>query len=67
MNRRYFLSTIAAAAAKPRRAVAANDKLTIACGKDSIRVVELQREGKKPMNAADFLRGTPLKPPLRLG
>lgn len=31
MNRRYFLSTIAAAAAKPRRAVAANDKLTIVC------------------------------------
>ncbi len=32
----------------------------------AIRILELQRAGKAPMKAADFLRGTPLKPPARL-
>ncbi len=35
--------------------------LTIACGDGAIRILELQRAGKAPMKAADFLRGTPLK------
>jgi methionyl-tRNA formyltransferase len=43
-----------------------DDQLTIACGEGAIRIVELQRAGKAPMKAADFLRGTPLKPPARL-
>jgi methionyl-tRNA formyltransferase len=42
-----------------------DDHLTIACGDGAIRVVELQRAGKQPMKAGDFLRGTPLKPPAR--
>ena len=37
-----------------------DDQLTIACGAGAIRVSELQRAGKAPMQAADFLRGTPL-------
>ncbi|KWV47842.1 methionyl-tRNA formyltransferase [Bradyrhizobium macuxiense] len=40
--------------------------LAIACGDGAIRLLELQREGKARMQAADFLRGTPLKPPARL-
>jgi methionyl-tRNA formyltransferase len=44
-----------------------DDGLTIACGDGAIRILELQRAGKAPMKAADFLRGTPLKPPARLG
>lgn len=40
--------------------------LTVACAEGAIRVLELQRAGKPQMKAADFLRGTPLKPPLRL-
>ena len=44
-----------------------DDHLTIACGDGAIRILELQRAGKAPMKAADFLRGTPLKPPARLG
>jgi methionyl-tRNA formyltransferase len=44
-----------------------DDRLTIACGDGAIRILELQRAGKAPMEAADFLRGTPLKPPARLG
>jgi methionyl-tRNA formyltransferase len=43
-----------------------DDHLTIACGEDAIRILELQRAGKAPMKAEEFLRGTPLKPPLRL-
>jgi methionyl-tRNA formyltransferase len=38
-----------------------DDQLTIACGEGAIRIIELQREGKGRMQAADFLRGTPLK------
>ncbi|UWU93190.1 methionyl-tRNA formyltransferase [Bradyrhizobium sp. CB1015] len=43
-----------------------DDKLTIACGDGAIRIIELQREGKGRMQAADFLRGVPVKPPMRL-
>jgi methionyl-tRNA formyltransferase len=46
---------------------ALDDQLTIACGEGAIRITELQRAGKAPMKAADFLRGVPLKPPVRLG
>ena len=38
-----------------------DDQLTIACGEDAIRIIELQREGKARMQAADFLRGVPLR------
>jgi methionyl-tRNA formyltransferase len=44
-----------------------DDRLTVACGDGAIRILELQREGKARMKAADFLRGTPLMPPARLG
>jgi methionyl-tRNA formyltransferase len=43
-----------------------DDRLTVACGDGAIRILDLQRAGKQPMKANDFLRGTPLKPPLRL-
>ena len=42
-----------------------DDRLTVACAQGAIRILELQRAGKGPMKAGDFLRGTPLKPPLR--
>ncbi|MDA9476151.1 methionyl-tRNA formyltransferase [Bradyrhizobium sp. CCBAU 65884] len=38
-----------------------DDNLTIACGEGAIRIIEIQREGKGRMQAADFLRGVPLK------
>jgi len=37
-----------------------DDQLTIACGAGAIRIIELQRAGKGPMKAAEFLRGTPV-------
>jgi methionyl-tRNA formyltransferase len=42
-----------------------DEQLAVACGDGAIRIVELQRAGKVPMKAVDFLRGTPLKPPAR--
>jgi len=44
-----------------------DDRLAVACKQGAIRIIELQRAGKAPMRAKDFLLGTPLKPPLRLG
>src|SRR6266478_9362847 len=43
-----------------------DDHLTVACKEGALRILELQRAGKAPMKAEDFLRGTPLKPPMRL-
>jgi methionyl-tRNA formyltransferase len=43
-----------------------DDRLAVACKEGSLRILELQRAGKAPMKAEDFLRGTPLKPPARL-
>lgn len=44
-----------------------DEHLTVACGQGAIRLLELQRAGKAPMKAAEFLRGTPLKPGARFG
>jgi methionyl-tRNA formyltransferase len=38
-----------------------DDEFTIACGKGAIRILELQRAGKQPMKASQFLRGNPVK------
>jgi methionyl-tRNA formyltransferase len=43
-----------------------DDHLAVACKEGALRILELQRAGKAPMKAEEFLRGTPLKPPLRL-
>ena len=40
---------------------------TVACGEGAVQLVELQRAGKRPMAAAEFLRGFPLRPGMRLG
>jgi methionyl-tRNA formyltransferase len=42
------------------------DHLTVACKEGALRILELQRAGKQPMKADEFLRGTSVKPPLRL-
>jgi methionyl-tRNA formyltransferase len=38
-----------------------DDRLAIACGEGAIRILDLQRAGKAPMKAEEFLLGTPLK------
>jgi methionyl-tRNA formyltransferase len=37
-----------------------DDALTIACGEGAIRFTEVQRAGKRPMGAEEFLRGVPV-------
>jgi methionyl-tRNA formyltransferase len=37
-----------------------DDKLLIGCGKNALRLLKLQREGKKAVSAEEFLRGFPL-------
>ena len=39
-----------------------DNRLTVACGSGAVRLVELQRAGKQPMAADEFLRGTPVAP-----
>jgi methionyl-tRNA formyltransferase len=40
--------------------------LTVACGAGSVRLMELQRAGKRPMDAAAFLNGLHSAPEIRL-
>jgi methionyl-tRNA formyltransferase len=44
-----------------------DDSLSIACGEGAVRLVELQRAGRQPMSAAEFLRGAPIAPGAVLG
>jgi methionyl-tRNA formyltransferase len=39
-----------------------DENLTIACGDGAVRILQLQRAGRQPMQANDFLRGTPVAP-----
>ena len=45
-----------------------DETLLVACGEGSaVRITRLQRPGKPPMEAADFLRGTPIPAGTRFG
>jgi len=43
-----------------------DDKLTIACGAAAVRLTQVQRAGKQPMSADEFLRGTLVKSGVRV-
>jgi methionyl-tRNA formyltransferase len=43
-----------------------DQQLTIACGEGALKVTRVQRSGRGPMDAGEFLRGFPLKPGDRL-
>ena len=38
-----------------------DDKLTIACSKNAIQIIELQKEGKQKIKADEFLKGNKIK------
>ena len=61
---KFLRCELAKGAEKPGELL--DDRLTIACGDGAIRIRKLQRAGKAPMKAEEFLRGTPLKPPARV-
>jgi methionyl-tRNA formyltransferase len=43
-----------------------DERLTVACGEGAVRLVELQRAGKRPMPASELLRGFALPPGARI-
>ena len=43
-----------------------DNTLTIACGDGAVRLLEVQRAGKQPMKAEEFLRGAKIAPGTRL-
>jgi len=49
-------STLGSGSGAPGTAL--DDQLTIACGDGAVRLIQVQREGKKAMSAEEFLRGT---------
>jgi methionyl-tRNA formyltransferase len=55
---RVLRTTRGSGAGEPGRVL--DDDLTVACGEGAIRLLELQRAGRQPMRAEEFLRGTPI-------
>jgi len=43
-----------------------DDRFTVACGNGAVRLTLVQRAGRQPMAAEEFLRGTPVKSGARL-
>lgn len=46
--------------AHPGAILEAASRIVVACGQGAVEIIELQRGGKRPMNAADFLNGNAL-------
>src|SRR5690348_2792133 len=44
-----------------------DDSLTVACSEGAVRLVQVQRAGKQPMSAQEFLRGARIAPGTPLG
>jgi methionyl-tRNA formyltransferase len=61
---RVLRTTLAEGAGPP--GLVLDDLLTIACGQGAVRLLEVQRAGRKPMTAGELLRGFPLGAGTRL-
>ncbi|GAB4229691.1 MAG: methionyl-tRNA formyltransferase [Methyloligellaceae bacterium] len=55
-------SRLAAGSGPPGSVIGAGESLVVACASGAVRLLELQRAGKRPVAADAFLRGTPLAP-----
>uniref|UniRef100_A0A831XGM6 Methionyl-tRNA formyltransferase n=1 Tax=Geobacter metallireducens TaxID=28232 RepID=A0A831XGM6_GEOME len=65
---KLFKVSVAEEAGTPGEVIAAGkDGIVVACGSGSIRIEELQLEGRKRLTAAEFLAGYRLEPGSRLG
>ncbi len=51
----------------PGEALGADGRLVVGCGAGAVEILDLQREGKRRVPAADFLRGRPVQPGERFG
>ena len=49
---------------KPGEVIETKDQLIVACGKDSLSIIDVQLEGKRKMPIADFLKGYTSKLPV---
>lgn len=59
---KIWRAEVVEAAGAPGEILSADENgIVVACGKKALRVLELQREGGRRMNAQDFLTGHPLK------
>ncbi len=58
-------STLASGSGAPGTLI--DDRLTVACGEGAVRLTKVQRAGKKPMPADEFLRGVTLRAGMALG
>ena len=47
--------------AHPGEVLEVGESIEVACGEGSFHIDELQRPGKRALNAAEFLRGFPLE------
>jgi methionyl-tRNA formyltransferase len=56
---KVLCTTKASGSGEPGRVL--DDSLTVACGEGAIRLLELQRAGRQPMRAEEFLRGMPIQ------
>ena len=59
---KLLLSETAPGTGAPGTVLAADGAPTVACGAGAVRLLRLQRAGRGPQDAADFLRGFPLAP-----
>ena len=64
---KLFRTSPVEAAGGPGEVVEADGRLVIACGDGAVAVGEVQRQGKRRMDAAAFLRGADLAPGTTLG
>jgi len=51
----------------PGEVLEAGERIVVACGEGAVELLALQREGKRRMDARDFLNGYPLEVGARLG
>ena len=61
---KLLAAEVAPASGEP--GVVLDDALTVACGAGALRALRVQRAGRRPMSAAEALRGRPLPPGARL-
>ena len=63
---KVLAAELAAAPAGAKAGRLLDDGLTVACGSGALRLLQVQRPGKRPMSSAEFLRGFPLAKGTRL-
>ncbi len=55
--RSQMLNDLTSADAAPGAVVNVDNRIVVACGEGAVDILEIQRGGRRPMNAADFLNG----------